>query len=80
MSLHAGQIGWYIRLLGLFSVYLWASWFDRGVALRGFLPLTSKSLILPPDIDTLDLVERGLWCAESSSALLHRTLQRSRNS
>ncbi|KAF3946591.1 hypothetical protein CMV_027161 [Castanea mollissima] len=34
MSFHAGQIGWYIRLLGLFSVYLWASWFDRGVALR----------------------------------------------
>ncbi|KAF3947360.1 hypothetical protein CMV_026497 [Castanea mollissima] len=41
----------------LVSVYLWASWFDRGVALRGFLPFTSKSLILPPDIDTLDLVE-----------------------
>ncbi|KAM3704339.1 hypothetical protein ACJW31_04G168900 [Castanea mollissima] len=57
MSFHAGQIGWYIWLLGLFSVYLWASWFDRGVALRGFLPLTSKSLILPLGIDTLDLVE-----------------------
>ena len=51
-------IGWYIQLLGLFNVYLWASWLDRGVALRGFLLLTSKSLILPPDIDTLDLVER----------------------
>ncbi|KAK4569231.1 hypothetical protein RGQ29_004576 [Quercus rubra] len=50
-------LGWYIQLLGLFSVHLWASWFDKGVALRGFLPLTSKSLILPTVIDTLDLVE-----------------------
>ncbi|XP_075661472.1 uncharacterized protein LOC142631242 isoform X1 [Castanea sativa] len=71
----------------LVSVYLWASWFDRGVALRGFLPLTSKSLILPPDIDTLDLVESkefslkliSLMAMHSKFTLLKMSLQCSRH-
>ncbi|KAM3752102.1 hypothetical protein ACB098_04G163700 [Castanea mollissima] len=40
------------------NVYLWASWFDRGVATGGLFPLTLKSLIFPPVIDTPGLVER----------------------
>ncbi|KAL0000642.1 hypothetical protein SO802_014423 [Lithocarpus litseifolius] len=46
------------RKRGWMSVYLWASWFDRGVAIGGLFPLTFKSLIFPPDIDTPGLVER----------------------
>nr|POF21331.1 hypothetical protein CFP56_33078 [Quercus suber] len=40
------------------SVYPWASWFDRGVAIGGLFSLTFKSLKFPPDIDTPGLVER----------------------
>ncbi|KAL0011499.1 hypothetical protein SO802_006607 [Lithocarpus litseifolius] len=42
----------------LVSVYLWALWFDRGVAIGGLFPSTFKSLIFPPNIDTPGLVER----------------------
>ena len=54
-----------------FSEYLWASWFDRGVAIGGLFPLTFKSLIFPPDIDTPGLVERyGNWVVYAQNSKL----------